>query len=167
MKIEKILNLISYRISGGSKLYLLKELGEIRLIEFEAIGSDMTCGTIETLRDEVLRLTVTFPSGNGCYRWTESKYAKAYKDEAKKRNYEDNQAWDNVLYTEILYEDEMLEKISAICEKRPYDKKVRREISIDEDVLNEFILRAEKENITVEKLTSNIIDKNKSKLIGR
>lgn len=175
MKTSDMLKLIDYKITGGSSLFdntiedkILKKYhlqNETRCIEYSDDINDFSNrkydGDITINGENVLRVTLKFPNSDGYFRWTDEKYEKFFKEIAKKYDYEDNCAFDNVNYTEIYLIEEMLEKIQNIITNGTCSYEVSYPLEIDQDFLKVAEVAAHKEGIEIEEWMKNVINENK------
>jgi hypothetical protein len=63
---------------------------------------------------DVYLIHLEIPQTDYCWIWYDPAHRDAYLLECQKRNIDPNLAWDDVSYTEILSEDEILSKLSDI-----------------------------------------------------
>ena len=100
MKINKILQLIEYKITGGS-VYSIPNFKkvfnsnkEFRKIDYhdddKEFGKRDYDGDILIDGELVIRITLSIPSKDGYFRWTHKKYDKKFKELAKLNHYDDN-----------------------------------------------------------------------------
>lgn len=173
MKTPDFLKIIKYKVTGGSSYNhgLSKEQlngykldNEIRTIEYQDDNSSFDSrkydGDCTVSEDKLLRMTLRFPGGNGYFRWTDEKYKKLFIDIAKKGHYDDNQAYDNVKYTDIYLLEEMLDKVQSMVNTGTCSYEISYPLSIDKDFLELAELSAKKEGINVEQWLSQSISKN-------
>lgn len=171
MKTTSILKLIEYKVTGGTAVFnnakdtklieKYKLKNETRVIDYQDDSKSFAHrkydGNITINGENVLRITLRFPKGDGYFRWTDKKYKGLFKELAIKNNYEDNNAYDSVNYTDIFLIKEMLEKIQEVIKTGNCSYLVSYPLKIDEDFLKAATLTAEKEGISVEQWLSKCI----------
>lgn len=118
MKINQILDSINNNVCGGSEyLWKINKDQDLRYVDFETnTGEDIGSFLVDS-SGEVYQITVEFNNGNGCYRWTNEEFKIASEQIAILNNIDDQIAWENVRYTEIKTEAEILQKVKEIVTK--------------------------------------------------
>lgn len=114
MNIDKFLEVVDYRINGGSQ-YLWECFGQDAWVY--DIWDTFTGYSVDVTFDTKSKIIYKIESAyDKCYVWYNPDFFEAYKEEAKKRNFDVTIAWDNVKNTEVSF-DEIIEK----CEKILYE----------------------------------------------
>jgi hypothetical protein len=101
------------------------------------------------------------------YRWFNPKFKEVYYKEAKERNIDPDQAWDNVKWVDIEVEQDFLEKARAIFNDFVVDTRIQVPIDLEDDVLLKLFMEAHKRDITlnqlIEEILVNLIESHNSK----
>ena len=99
---------------------------------------------------------------NRAYRMINEDYAKKMKKEAKKRDVDRDQAWDDVNYSDLEVDDDFIQKCLAIREGEDYDTRVSVPLTLGDDEMFELMKMAHEQDITlnelVERLLRRVID---------
>ena len=99
---------------------------------------------------------------NRAYRMINEDFAKKMKKEAKRRDVDRNEAWDEVNYVDLEVDDDFIQKCLAIREGEDYDTRVVVPLDLDNDLMFELMKMAHEQDITlnefVEQLLRRVID---------
>jgi hypothetical protein len=99
---------------------------------------------------------------NRAYRMINEDYAKKMKKEAKRRDVDRNEAWDEVNYVDLEVDDDFIQKCLAIREGEDYDARVSVPLTLGDDEMFELMKMAHEQDITlnelVERLLRRVID---------
>jgi hypothetical protein len=99
---------------------------------------------------------------NRAYRMINEDFAKKMKKEAKRRDVDRNEAWDEVNYVDLEVDDDFIQKCLAIREGEDYDTRVVVPLDLDNDLMFELMKMAHEQDITlnelVERLLRRVID---------
>jgi len=97
------------------------------------------------------------------YRWINPDFKDAFNKECDERGVPCDEAWDDVAYTDIDVEEDIIEKLTAILAGEEYDDRVVVEITIEDDELLAMAKAAHKMDITlnqfIELALSDFIEK--------
>jgi hypothetical protein len=91
------------------------------------------------------------------YRWTNPLYKDAYLSEAKERNIDPDQAWDDTKWIDLDVEDDWLEKAKAMFNGDYWDTRVQLEVDLDDDLILHLAKEAHKRDITLNKMIEVIL----------
>jgi len=91
------------------------------------------------------------------YRWTNPFYKDAYLSEAKKRNVDPDQAWDDVTWIDLDVEDDWLEKATAMFNGDYWDTRVQIEVNLEDDLILGLAKEAHKRDITLNKMIEVVL----------
>ena len=94
---------------------------------------------------------------NRAYRMINEDFAKKMKKEAKKRDVDKDQAWDEVNYTDLEVDDDFIQKCLAIREGEDYDTRVSVPLELGNDEMFELMRMAHEEDITLNALVERIL----------
>lgn len=114
MKLKKFLKAADSRISGGSD-YLWSCFPDGQFIDVSNIDGKEVGGCIVSRKtQEVYQIEVSVEEDNVVYRWTSPDYIVEYGIEADRRKIDKFIAYDNVRYTDIDDDDEILDLVHRI-----------------------------------------------------
>jgi hypothetical protein len=166
--LKDFLETIDYKITEGSE-YGWKCYGEnthrIERQTGDHMGNTVTC-VFDTKEHFVYEMEAWDNANDRVYRWIHPDYIKAYKKACKKHDVKFENAFDNVNFTDLDVEADILEKARAISNEEEYDTRIQMAVDFtDEDMLqymklahqlditfNELVERALREAIDFEKL---------------
>ena len=99
---------------------------------------------------------------NRAYRMINEDFAKKMKKEAKSRDVDRNEAWDEVNYVDLEVDDDFIQKCLAIRAGEDYDTRVSVPLELEDDLMFELMKMAHEQDITlnqmVEQLLRRVID---------
>jgi hypothetical protein len=84
-------------------------------------------------------------------------FAKKMTKEAKKRDVDRDQAWDEVNYTELEVDDDFMKKCLAIREGEDYDTRVSVPLTLEDDEMFQLMKMAHEQDITLNQLVENLL----------
>ena len=125
MYLKDVLEAVEYRFSSGDR-YLWQCYGDDSVYLNLKDVQDRPVGSIlfDSNTAEVYEITVEVPGEQLCYRWINPEFVDDYRDEAESRGVDPDIAWDDVKYTDIETEDDMLDKLNAIINCREFDRSI-------------------------------------------
>jgi hypothetical protein len=91
------------------------------------------------------------------YRLINPDFAQAHRDEAKDRDVNENQAWDDVNYVDLDIDDNFIQKALAIVADEDYDTRVDMPLELPEDQLFELMKMAHERDITLNQLVEDLL----------
>lgn len=113
MFFQDLLKEVSYEISfGGEYLwscYGPSEIFDVSEVTSVVIAADCSDPKLRKVRE----ITIGDATSGLAYRWRDPSYIKANNKEAKKRGIDNRLAYDNIKWTEVKTEDEILELLSS------------------------------------------------------
>lgn len=77
--------------------------------------------------------------------------------EALVRGVDNREAWEDVNYVDLEVEEDFLDKMTAIMLEQEYDTMVSIPLDLDKETLHELMLRAHKENITLNQMVERVL----------
>jgi hypothetical protein len=97
------------------------------------------------------------------YRMINEDFQKKNKKEAKRRDVNKDEAWDDVNYVDLDVDDDFIQKCLAIAAGEDYDTRVSVPLTLDDDQMFELMKQAHENDITlnyhVESILRNALDK--------
>lgn len=94
---------------------------------------------------------------NRAYRMVNQDYAKKMKKEAKKRDVDRDQAWDDVNYTDLEVDDDFIQKCLSIREGEDYDTRVSVPLDLGDDEMFQLMKMAHEQDITLNQLVEQLL----------
>ena len=94
---------------------------------------------------------------NRAYRMINPDFQKKAKKEARKRDVNKDNAWDDVNYIDLEVDDDFIQKCLSIKAGENYDTRVSVPLELDDDQLFELMRIAHEQDITLNYLVENIL----------
>ncbi len=94
---------------------------------------------------------------NRAYRMVNQDFTKKMKKEAKKRDVDRDQAWDDVNYTELEVDDDFIQKCLAIREGEDYDTRIKVPLELGDDEMFQLMKMAHEQDITLNQLVEQLL----------
>lgn len=94
---------------------------------------------------------------NRAYRMINQDYAKKMKKEAKKRDVDRDQAWDDINYTDLEVDDDFIQKCLSIREGEDYDTRVSVPLELGDDEMFQLMKMAHEQDITLNQLVEQLL----------
>jgi hypothetical protein len=91
------------------------------------------------------------------YRLINPDFAKKHKKEAKRREVEFKEAWDNVEYVDLEVDDDWFQKALAIEAEEDYDVRVEVPLTLDDKQMFELMRLAHERDITLNQLVEDVL----------
>lgn len=165
MKIKDFMQVIDYRITDCGEFLWNCYGTNVRAIDYwnglHEHGGHSTGIIFDTVDQTVYEMSTYDYQRNRAYRWINPGYREAYNIECISRDFDDI-AWDNVKYTELDLEEDILEKTSAIVNGLEYDTRIMIQLEFNDDELLEYMKMAHEQDITfnqlVERALRHVID---------
>ena len=94
---------------------------------------------------------------NRAYRMINEDFAKKMRKEAKRRNVDRDEAWDDVDYVDLDVDDDFIQKSLALREGEDYDTRVQVPLDLDEDTIHQMMRMAHERDITLNELVEQAL----------
>ena len=91
------------------------------------------------------------------YRMVNPEFQKKMKKEAKHRNIDKNEAWDDVNYVDLEVTDDFIQKCLAIALGQDYDTRVQVEVDFSDEDMLQYMKLAHKMDITFNELVERAL----------
>ena len=91
------------------------------------------------------------------YRMVNEDFQKKMRKEAKKRDVNKDQAWDEVDYVDLEVDDDFIQKCLAIAAGEDYSTDISVPIDLPDELLLEAALNAHRQNITLNEYINNAL----------
>lgn len=165
--VKQFLEATGYLISGGSDYGWDCYGPYARHLDCEPVpvkGTNVSASAVfDSITKEVYQVSVYDYGANRAYRlFGNPDHQAAFNAEAEERESNARDAWEGVNYVDLETVEDFVEKCSAIFNGKEYDDRVSVPLDIEDDLLHELMLRAHKEDVTlnqlVEKILRNMVD---------
>jgi hypothetical protein len=154
--IENFLNTVGHRITGGSE-YQWECFGHnARYLDSEF--PDRYCASIvfDAQTQVVYEATVCDYSANRAYRWLNPDFKSEFEHEVQSRGVQD-QAWDEVGYTDLDVAEDFLTKAAAIVAGESYDTRITVPLEMSDSEMLGLMTMAHEQDITLNQLVEQIL----------
>ncbi len=148
---KRWMDMVDYRITEGSD-FTWQCFGDkaYRLDHWsgDSQNSPSFSITFDRVDQTVYQLEAHDYVNDRAYRWTAPSWQKAYNDEAKAKNVDPLEAWDDVGYVELETLDDFFEKANAIYHGEDYDTRVSVPLDFTDDELLKYMVMAHERDVT-------------------
>jgi hypothetical protein len=110
-----------------------------------------------TKSHKVYSVEVCDYTNDRAYRMINPDYVKKHEKEAKNRDVNMNEAWDDVEYVDLEVDDDFIQKALSIKAGEDYSTDVSVPIDLPDDILLEAALNAHRQNITLNEYINNAL----------
>lgn len=94
---------------------------------------------------------------NRAYRMINPDFQKKVKKEARKRDSDKDNAWDDVDYTDLEVDDDFIQKCLSIREGEDYDTRVQVPLELDKDQMFDLMVMAHEQDKTLNELVEDML----------
>jgi hypothetical protein len=161
--IQEFLEIINYRITGGSNYGWQCFGANARWLDCEVEGQYSANIVFDAATQEVYTAEISDYRNDRCYRLINPDYVDAHNSEAKERGVDIKQAWDEVKWVDLETDDDWIQKSVAIVAGNDYDTRVSIPIDLSDETVYELMKLAHEQDITfnqlIETVLSDAIDK--------
>ena len=158
--LKEWMEVVNYRISEGSN-YQWECYGAYayRLDAWNGEQEGHSHSIVfDTKTQEVYEVTSYDYRRNRAYRLMNPEFVNTYKAEARQRQVNEREAWEEVNYTDLELADDWIEKARAIeSEELDYDDRVRVPLDLDDTQLFELMKLAHEQDITLNQLVEGVL----------
>jgi hypothetical protein len=84
-------------------------------------------------------------------------YIKAHQKEAESRGIDENEAWDDVQYTDLETNEDWMEKARAIIAGKNYDTRVQVPLDLPDDVIFQMMKMAHERDLTLNEFADDVL----------
>jgi len=91
------------------------------------------------------------------YRMINEDFVKKNKKEAKRRDVNRDEAWEDVNYVDLDVDDDFIQKCLSITAGEDYDTRVLIPLELDKDTMYELMQQAHEQDITLNQLVERIL----------
>ena len=157
--IKQWMELVDYRITEGSDYGWECYGPDSYILDSWNSGLDGNSFSIifDTKTQEVYEVQSHDYTNQRAYRMVNPNFLKKMKKEAKRRDCNKNEAWDDVDYVDLEVEEDFLEKARAIEAGTDYDTRIVVPLDLPEELLLEAALNAHRQGITLNDYINNAL----------
>jgi len=163
MKLAQINEAMSHRITGGSD-YGWQCFPDARFLDYESDYAHVSI-LYSTVDQTVYQADASikreaWPNDERYdkpYRWTNPEFKNVYLNEAKERNVDPTQAWDDVKWVELETDKDFLEKAKAMFNGDYWDTRIQIPVELDDDTILKLSLEAHQRDITLNKMVEVVL----------
>ena len=94
---------------------------------------------------------------NRAYRMINPDFQKKNKKEARKREIDNDQAWDDVNYTDLEVDDDFIQKCLSIKAGEDYDTRVSVPLELENDEMFELMKMAHEQDLTLNEFVEQLL----------
>jgi len=162
MYVSDLNNAFDHRISGGDE-YQWDCWPDARYIEYKSDYAYVSA-VFNTVTQEVYEVNIDVDQSVWVvddvrpYRWLNPDYKQEYLDEAKSRNVDPNQAWDDVKWLDLEMAEDFLEKAIAIFNgDDSFDRRVQVPLDLPDSDILKIALMAHERDITINQMVEEML----------
>ena len=111
----------------------------------------------DTKTQEVYEVQIHDYRNQRAYRMINPEFAKKHKKEAKRREVEYKEAWDNVDYVDLEVDDDWIQKALAVEAGEVYDTRVSVPLVLDRDQMFDLMTMAHERDMTLNELVEFVL----------
>lgn len=157
MKLMEVNNSLSHKIIGGSE-YCWKSFGNTaRYLDYETEYAYASVVFDSRTQDIYAAEINDKADKHSPYRWLNPNYKQKYYNEAKERNVDPNEAYDNIKWVDLETEEDWLTKANAIANGKEFDTRVEVTLELDDELMFELMMAAHTRDITLNKMVEHIL----------
>jgi hypothetical protein len=157
MNLSKVNEALNHKIAGGSD-YCWSCWPNARWLDYESEYAYASV-VFNTETQEVYTAEVNDKDQkHKPYRWLNPEYKQSMIDEAKERNVNPAQAWDNVNWYDLETEQDWLSKAGAIMRGEDFDARVQVPLNLEKEELFKLMEMAHERDITLNKMVEIILE---------
>lgn len=158
MHLSKVNEALDHKISGGSE-HMWNCWPNSRFLDYETDYAHVSV-VFNTETQEVYTAEVNDKDNfYKPYRWMNPLYKQVFVDEAKERNVDPDQAWDDTKWYDLETQEDWLEKAGAIMRGESFDERIQVPLDLDNDLMMRLMLEAHKRDITLNQMVELILQK--------
>lgn len=111
----------------------------------------------DTKTQEVYEVQIHDYRNQRAYRMINPEFAKKHKKEAKRREVEYKEAWDDVNYIDLEVDDDWIQKALAVEAGEVYDTRVSVPLVLDRDQMYDLMTLAHERDMTLNELVEFVV----------
>lgn len=161
MQLKEVNEALAHTITGGSE-YQWNCFPNARYLDYESdyahIGVLYSTVTQEIYQADASIKSDMWSTDERPYRWTNPAFKDAYVNEAKERNVDPDQAWDDVKWIDLEVSEDWLEKAICMFNGDEWDSRIQVPIELEDDLMLQLALEAHKRDITLNKMVEIVLE---------
>ena len=110
-----------------------------------------------TKSQKVYEVSICDYTNNRAYRMINPKNVEKHCKEAKERDVNPNEAWEDVDYVDLEVDDDFIQKCLAIVRGEQYDTRVQIEVNFSDNEMARYMKLAHEQDITFNQLVENAL----------
>lgn len=155
------MQLVEYRITEGSDFgWQCYGSNVYQLDSWNGLHDDggfSFCIVFDTKTQTVYEAQAHDYTNQRAYRMINPDFAKKHRKEAKRRDIDKDEAWDEVNYVDLEVDDDFIQKCLAIKTGEPYDTRVEVPLTLDDDQLFELMKLAHQADKSLNEFVEQIL----------
>lgn len=155
MKLGQVNEITDHKIIGGSD-YQWNCYPDARYLDYQSTHANLSV-LFNIYSQEIYSAEINDNEDTVRYRWLNPAYKDAMVAEAKERNVDPDQAWDDVKWTDLEVEEDFLEKAQAIFAGKEFDNRIQVPLDLEDDLLLHLAMEAHKRDITLNKMVEIVL----------
>lgn len=159
ISLKEWMEVTGYRITEGSD-YLWNCYGPnaYRMDSWNGEQDGFSASIVfDTRTQEVYEVSAYDYTKSRAYRLINPAYVEQHKQEASDQDVNFKEAWDDVDYTDLEVDEDMLEKIKGIFSGEDYDTRVQVPLDLEDDLLFDLMKMAHERDITLNKMVEEVL----------
>jgi hypothetical protein len=157
MNIKELLERVNYQFGSGGKFQWDCYGPDAFFIDFQTVDFTPCGGAIINSTGRVFEAHIEVPGEPICYKWVDPVFVQPYVEEAKRRNIDPNNAWDDVRYTDLDLEEDFLEKFDAIIHNRDFDRRILVPMDLSKEQLHQLFTLAHEADMSLNDFVAFIL----------
>lgn len=153
---ESFLQAIKYRITDGSDYGWHCYGVSSYALSVDNDDYSATC-VFDTATQELYDISMVDYNKELAYKWINPLYYDEYKAESIKRGFKHDMAMENVEYFEVHLLEDIIEKITALCNNEEYNADILVPFDIPDDLYDDLVKMADEQQITINELIKKAI----------
>jgi len=158
--LKQFLEAGKYRITEGSDFGWQCYGHDAYMLDVQAGAHDTNSAGIifDRVTGEIYQATCYDYDNGRAYRlYGSAKIQQSSVAEAEKRSVSNNQAWDDVDYTDLEVAEDFLEKMTAIMSDTQYSTDISVPVDLEQETLHQLMLMAHAADLTLNKFVEKIL----------
>jgi predicted HicB family RNase H-like nuclease len=158
--LKQFLEAGNYRITEGSDFGWQCYGQDAYMLDVQVGAHDTNSSGIifDRVTDEIYQATCYDYDNGRAYRlYGSAEIQQNSVAEAEKRSVSNNQAWDEVSYTDLEVDEDFLEKMTAIMSNTQYSTDISVPVDLDQETLHQLMLMAHAADMTLNKFVEKIL----------
>jgi hypothetical protein len=161
MNLKNFMEVVKYRVTEGSSFgWNCYGDNSYCLDSWDGVHDGHSISVVFDRADQtVYEMTACDFHNDRAYRWINPDFVAAHLAEAESRgNIAINEAWDEVMFTDLDVEEDFLQKADAISMNRDYDTRVMITLDLEEYEIVSLMKLAHEKDLTLNELVAAILE---------